>query len=84
MPAKPVTTQEVRLEIFLARYALDSLKDRYDDPDNEAQSLFVQSVAESIADIEAALDTFRAFVAQQSPEGELTGKTLAKGLDEPS
>jgi len=79
MPDKPITVREARLELFLARHALDSLKARHDDPDNEDQGLFVQSVAESIADIEAALDTLRAYVAQQIPDGELTGKSLAKG-----
>lgn len=81
MPDKTVTACEARLELFMARYALDSLKARdtlADDPPP-----FFQPVEEDIAHIEAALKTLRAYVAQQDPHGEaeLLGKTLTKGLD---
>lgn len=82
MSEKPVTVREARLELFLAWCALDSLKARFasESPEADDLGLFVQPIAESIADVEAALKTLRAFVAQPDPDGTLalTGKTLTK------
>ena len=70
MPDKPVTACEARLEVFMARCALDSLKARTtlanDDP-----PVFIQSVEDDLADLEAALKTLRAYVTQQDPNGEM-------------
>ncbi len=81
MSDKPVTVREARLEIFLAQCALESLKARYESPDTEDQDLFVQPIAESIADVEAALKTLRAYIAQQDQEAELIEKPVTKGPD---
>ena len=82
MSEKPITVREARLELFLAWCALDSLKARFASatPDTADRGLFVQPIAESIADVEAALKTLRAYVAQQDPDGKvaLTGKALTK------
>lgn len=74
MSEKPVTVREARLELFLAWCALDSLKTRFagEDPESEDLGLLVQPIAESIADVEEALKTLRAFVAQQEPDGKAT------------
>ena len=71
MSNKPVGTHEAQLEIFLAWCALDSLKARFASakPGAEHPDLFVQPIAESIADVEAALKKLHAFVAQQAPHG---------------
>lgn len=71
MSDKPVTPSEARLEIFLAWCALDSLKARFASANPEAEDLglFVQPIAASLADVEAALKTLRTFVAQQDPGG---------------
>ena len=85
MSDKPITVPEARLELFLARCALDSLKARFASapPDTEDLGLFVQPIAESIAEIEAALKALRAFVTQHDPCGAATliGETVKKGLD---
>jgi len=83
MPEKPVTACEARLMVFIAWCALESLKARCANPDTEDLGLFVQPVADCIADVEATLKTLRAYVTQQDPEGEtaLIRKTPAKGLD---
>jgi hypothetical protein len=73
MSDKPVEAREARLELFLAWCALDSLKARFASatPDAADMGLFVQPIAESIAEIEAALKTLRDFVTQQDPDGEV-------------
>lgn len=70
MSDKPITVREARLELFLAWCALDSLKARCASttPETEDPGPFVQSLAESIADVEAALKTLRDFIAQQHPD----------------
>lgn len=70
MPDKPVTACEARLEAFMARCALDSLKARTTLA-NDDQPLFIQSVEDDLADVEAALKTLRAYVTQQDPDGEM-------------
>lgn len=69
MPNKLITAREARLELFLAWCALDSLKARFASapPETEDPGLFVQPLAESLADVDAALKILRAFVAQQDP-----------------
>lgn len=83
MPDKPVTACEARLEVFMARCALDSLKARYASPNADDPGPFFQSAAADLADVEAALKTLRAYIAQQDPDGEaaLINKTIKKGLD---
>jgi hypothetical protein len=71
MSDRPVTASEARLELFLAWCALDSLKARFASatPETEDLGLFVQPIAESLADVEAALKILRTYVAQQDPDG---------------
>ena len=73
MSEKIVSLREARLELFLARCALDSLRTRFasEDPEAEDQGLFVQPIPESIADLESALKILRAYAAQQDPDGEM-------------
>jgi hypothetical protein len=70
MSEKPITLCEAQLEAFMARCALESLKARTtlanDDP-----PVFIQSVEDDLADLEAALKTLRAYVTQQDPDGEI-------------
>jgi len=70
MSDKPISAYEARLEVFMARCALDSLKARDASLDADDPGLFFQTAKEDIADIEAALKTLRAYVAQQDPDGE--------------
>lgn len=70
MSEKTVTLREAQLEAFMARCALESLKARTtlanDDP-----PVFIQSVEDDLADLEAALKTLRVYVTQQDPDREM-------------
>ena len=79
MSDKPINVRYARIQLVLAWSALDSLKMRFADPATETDELgiYVQPVAESLADVEAALKTLQTYVAQQDPDGGLVlaGKT---------
>lgn len=82
MSEKPISLREAQLEAFMARCALESLKARTTLAKDD-QPLFIQSVEDDLADLEAALKTLRAYVAQQDPDGEMElfgGKKVAESV----
>lgn len=80
MPENPVSAYEARLEIFMARCALKALMARTAIPKADARDPFLHPVETDFADIEGALKTLGAYVAQQDPtrEGALIDTALLK------
>jgi len=71
MPDKPVTGYAARLDLFIARCALDTLRTRKTLAEVDNPPPFYQPVEKDIEHIEAALKTLGSYVAQQDPDGEM-------------